>query len=233
MTKKKNTDDANTITSVEATKAIADACLNPIIPIIEMQLMPVKEFLTDFAKAMSDSMTELKHHTTSLEKYSTTTIDESTTNETQHLYQKPSFIPRSARIKLNLKNSSTLANDTGIKGLKKGWNYVKGILSKKLLALKSKLKTPKKICIKTFLTYNLQITDALIIFEKLDTPLVTELNEVQFSICTTLIFLRRMKLVVPQPGNSYIYQECLKMDYQEVKEILLKKYISHEAIESE
>ncbi len=93
MTKKKNTDDANTKTSAEATKAIADARLKPIIPIIETQLMPVKEVLADFAKAMLDSTNEIKHRITSLEKYSTITIGEPTTNEPPPPNQNPSFIP--------------------------------------------------------------------------------------------------------------------------------------------
>jgi hypothetical protein len=202
MTKKKNTDDANTKTSAEATKAVADVRLKPIIPIIETQLMPVKEVLADFAKAMLDSTTELKRRTTSLEKYSTTTIGDPTTNEPHPPNQNPSFTPRSARINIDLKYSSTLANDTGIKGLKERLELCKKTFKDEVTDIfktcaEIEATNAKETRIKTFLTYIVQIADFLIIFEKLETPLVTELNELQLSVWTTLIFLRRVKVIEP------------------------------------
>ncbi len=48
----------------EANKVVANAHTKPILLIIEMQQMPVKEVLTGFANVMLDNTNQVNHHTT-------------------------------------------------------------------------------------------------------------------------------------------------------------------------
>jgi len=81
------------------------------------QLMPVKEVFADFAKAMLDNTITLENRTKSFEKYSPRTLED-TPKEPQEP-NEPSFILRSARVKLELNYSKALANDTEIIRLKR------------------------------------------------------------------------------------------------------------------
>jgi len=111
MTKQKDNSNANT-------KPSADPRLKPVTALIETHLLLVKEVLADFAKAMLDNTSNLNNRIKSLGKFNATTSAEPHANESQPPNNNPTFIPRSARIKLKLNHSSTLANDTALKGLK-------------------------------------------------------------------------------------------------------------------
>ncbi len=80
--------------------------------------------------------------------------------------------------------------------------------------------------------YSHKITDALILYEQVYTPLVTTLNNLHLSIYTVVAFLRKIQNIVPKPGDPYIYRDYLKMDYQDIKKILLDNFISRELAEA-
>jgi hypothetical protein len=87
---KQNEKNANTPPGADEKKAIADPRLKPIVKLIETQLMPVKEVLADFAKAMLDNTITLENRIKSFEKYSPRTLED-TPNEPQEP-NEPSFI---------------------------------------------------------------------------------------------------------------------------------------------
>jgi hypothetical protein len=235
MTKKKKVDDANAKPSADGNSAKTDERLKSILPVIETQPMPVKEALADFAKAMLTNTNHLNHRIMSLNKFSPTTMVETTTNEPQPQNNLSSFIPRSARINIKLKYSNATANDTSIKGLEEkleelNKNFTQEVTNIFKSCAELEVKNVKENRIKTFLSYTHKITQALILFEKINVPLTTTLNDLQFSIWTVVIFLRKVKLILPQPGDPYFYGDYLKMEYQNVKEILLNNFISEELV---
>ena len=67
---KNNDKNANTLLGADATKSVTDPRLKPVINLIETQLMPIKEVLADFAKAMLDNTITLENRIKSFEKYS-------------------------------------------------------------------------------------------------------------------------------------------------------------------
>jgi hypothetical protein len=132
-------------------------------------------------------------------------------------------------------HSHALANNTTYKGLEEKLESIKKDFMHKTTDVfkdctELEAKVTKENRIKTFLFHVHKITDAFIFYEKVNTPLVTTLNE--FSIWTVLIFLRNIKLIIPQPGDPFIYTDYLKMEYQEVKVILLENFIEKNLIES-
>jgi hypothetical protein len=93
-------------------------------------------------------------------------------------------------------------------------------------------KKAKELCINTFLSNIHKITGALIFFEQVHNPLVTTLTDLQLSIYTVVAFLRKIQNIIPQPGDPYINRDYLKMDYPEVKTMLLNNFISKEDTEA-
>ncbi len=87
--------------------------------------------------------------------------------------------------------------------------------------------------IKTFLNYTHKIIEALILYEKINTLLVTTLNDLQLSIFTVAVFLKKIQNTVPQPGEPNFYQDYLKMEYEKVKKVLLDNFITRELTEYE
>jgi len=87
--------------------------------------------------------------------------------------------------------------------------------------------------IKIFLNYTHKIIEALILYEKINTPLVTTLNDLQLSIFTVAVFLKKIQNTVPPPGEPNFYQDYLKMEYEKVKKVLLDNFITRELTESE
>jgi hypothetical protein len=47
-----------------------------------------------------------------------------------------------------------------------------------------------------------------------------------------VIFLRKIQTIVPQLGDPYIYRDYFKMEYTEVKKVLLDNFISREQTEA-
>ena len=223
--------NANTLPGADEKKAIADPRLKPIVKLIETQLMPVKEVLADFAKAMLDNTIALENRIKSFEKYSPRTLED-TPNEPQEP-NEPSFIPRSARVKLELNYSKALANDTEINGLKRELELCKKDFTRKVtMIFKSCAELELNHCkldrIKTFLAYTLKITEALIVFERIERPMVTTLNTLHYSIRTIVSFLRKIRLRVPPPNELNFYLEYLKMDEGDVREVLVKNFFPSE-----
>jgi hypothetical protein len=170
---------ANTLPGADEKKAISDPQLKPIIKLIEMQLMPVKEVLADFAKAMLDNTITLENRIKSFEKYSPRTLED-TPNELQDPNEL-FFIPRSARVKLELNYSKALANNTAINELKRELEECKKDFTRKVtMIFKSCAELELNHCkldrIKTFLAFTLKITEALIVFERIEWPMVNTLN---------------------------------------------------------
>jgi len=229
---KQNDKNANTSPSADATKAIADPRLKPVIKLIETQLLPVKEVLADFAKAMLDNTIILENRIKSFEKYSPRTLED-TPNEPQEPNETPSFIPRSARVKLDLNHSKALANDTAINGLKRELEECKKEFTTKVTKIfqtcaEIELKYCKDERIKTFLAFTLKITEALIIFERIERPMNTTLNTLQFCIRTIITFLRKIRLNVPPPDVSNFFLDYLKSDELNVRQILIKNFTPSE-----
>jgi hypothetical protein len=159
---KQNDKNANTSPSADATKAITDPRLKPVIKLIETQLLPVKEALADFAKAMLGNTIILENRIKSFEKYSPSTR-ENIRDEPQVPNETPSFIPRSARVKLELNHSKALANDKVI--LKRDLEECKKEFTKVTKIFQTCADIELKYCkderIKSFLAFTLKITEAL------------------------------------------------------------------------
>ncbi len=227
-----NDKNANTLLGADATKSVTDPRLKPVINLIETQLMPIKEVLADFAKAMLDNTIILENRIKSFEKYSPRTLED-TPNETQEPNETPSFIPRSARVKLDLNHSKALANDTAINGLKRELEECKKEFTTKVTKIfqtcaEIEMKYCKDERIKTFLAFTLKITEALIIFERIERPMNTTLNTLQFSIRTIITFLRKIRLNVPPPDISNFFLDYLKSDELNVRQILIKNFTTSE-----
>ncbi len=104
---------------------------------------------------MLDNTINVEKHIKSFEKYSPATM-ENTLNEPQ-VPNEPSFIPKSARGKLELNYSKALANDTAINDLKRKLEHCKKDLAFKAIMIfrycaklelnhykLDQIKTPKK-----------------------------------------------------------------------------------------
>ncbi len=229
--KKHNDKNANTSPGEDMMKATADPRLKSVVTLIETQLSPVKEVLADFAKAMLDNTITLENRIKSFEKYSPPTMED-TPNEPQEPNEL-SFIPRSARVKLELNHSKALANDTEIIRLKRDLELCKKEFTEKVTKVfktcaELELNYCKQERITTFLSYALKITKALIVFERIETPLVTQLNSIQFSVRTLITCLRKIRLTVTPPGELNFFREYLKMDEPDVREALIKNFIPPE-----
>jgi hypothetical protein len=183
---------------------------------------------------MLANTTKLNKRIATLEKFNPT---ETSSTVPQPSNNTPPYIPKSARIKLSLQYSTALANDMTIKELTEKLEVVKkDFMSKTTEILKDcaalEVKKAKELRIKAFLTNTHKITDALILYEQVHTPLVTTLNDLHLSIYTVVAFLRKIQNIVPKTGDPYIYRDYLKMDYQDVKRILLDNFISRELAEA-
>jgi hypothetical protein len=170
--------------------------------------LPVKEVLADFAKAMLDNMITLENRIKSFKKYSPSTLED-TPNEPQDPNEL-SFIPKSARVKLELNYCKALANDMEINGLKRELELCKKDFTRKVtMIFKSCAKLELNHCkldrIKTFLAYTLKITEALIVFERIEWPMVTTLNTLHYSIHTVVSFLWKIGRRVPSPNELNFY----------------------------
>jgi len=224
---KQNEKNANTPPGADEKKAIADPRLKPIVKLIETQLMPVKEVLADFAKAMLDNTITLENRIKSFEKYSPRTLED-TPNEPQEP-NEPSFIPRSARVKLELNYSKALANDTEIIRLKRELEECKKDFTTKVTKVfqtcaEIELKHYKEERVKTFLAFTLKITEALLVFERIERPMVTTLNTLHYSIRTVISLLRKIKYNIPLLHELNFFRNYLKMNEPDVKEILIKNF---------
>jgi hypothetical protein len=231
LLEKHNDKNANTSPGADTMKAIADPRLKSVVTLIEMQLTPVKEILADFAKVMLDNTITLKNHIKSFEKYSPPTMED-TPNEPQEPNEL-SFIPRSARVKLELNHSKALVNDTEIIRLERDLELCKKEFTEKVTKIfktcaELELNHCKQERIITFLSYTLKITKALIVFERIETPLVTQLNSTQFSVRTMIICLQKISLTITPPGELSFLREYLKMDKHDVQEALIKNFIPPE-----
>ncbi len=82
--------------------------------------------------------------------------------------------------------------------------------------------------IKTFLAFTLKITEALIVFERIERPMVTTLNTLHYSIRTVISFLRKTRRRIPPQSELNFYLEYLKMDEGDVREILIKNFFPSE-----
>jgi hypothetical protein len=225
MTKQKDNSNANT-------KPSADPRLKTVTALIEKQLLPVKEVLADFAKAMLDNTSNLNNRIKSLGESNATTSAETNANEPQPPNNNPTFIPRSARIKLELNHSSTLANDTELKGLKERLELCKQSFTQEVTSIFKKcaeieVKHSKEQRTKTFLVHTHKIAQAFIFFEKIDTILLTNLDDTSFTTWTTLYFLKEIDDLVPEVGEPFFYQDYLQTDLQDAVNILLKDFTSY------
>jgi len=142
----------------------------------------------------------------------------------------PSFIPRSSRVKLDLSYSKALANDTAIDGLKRDLELCKKEFTEKVTKIfKSCAELEMNHCkqdrIRTFLSYTLNTIRALIVFERIDTPLVAPLNSLLFSIRTIIEFLHKIKTNILLIGEQNFFRDYLKMDEPQVRENLVKNFI--------
>jgi hypothetical protein len=225
---KQNEKNANTTPGTDERKAIADPRLKPIVKLIEMQLMPVKEVLADFPKAMLDNMITLENHFKSSEKYSPPTMED-TPNEPQEP-NEPSFIPRSAREKLELNHSKALANDTEIIRLKRELEECKKDFTTKVTKVFQtctgiELKHCKEERVKTFLAFTLKITEALLVFNRIERPMITTLNTLRYSNRTVISLLQKY---IPLLQELNFFRNYLKMNEPDVKEILIKNFYPSE-----
>jgi len=96
-------DNASTKPGVDKNDPTKDVRLKSILPVIETQLIPVKEALAEFAKAMIANTTSLNKRIATLEKFTPTGT---TTNEPPPTNTISPYIPKSARIKLSLQYST-------------------------------------------------------------------------------------------------------------------------------
>ncbi len=230
MTKQKDNSNANT-------KPSADPRLKTVTALIETQLSPVKEVIADLAKAMLDNTSNLNNRIKSLSKFNATTTAEPNANEPQPPTNNHTFIPRSARIKLELNHSSTLANDTKLKGLKERLELCKQSFTQEITSIfkacaEIEVEHAKEQRTKTFLAHTHKITQALISFEKIDTILLTNLDESSFIIWTILYFLKEIDNVVPELGDPFFYQDYLQIDLQDTVKILLEDFPNNLADEN-
>jgi hypothetical protein len=183
---------------------------------------------------MLANTTHLNKRIATLEKFNST---ETSSSMPQLSNDMSPYVPKSARIKLTLQYSAALANDTTLKDLKEKLEEAKkDFMSKTTEILKDcatlEVKKAKELRINAFLSNIHKITDALIFFEQVHNPLVTTLTDLQLSIYTVVAFLRKIQNIIPQPGDPYIYRDYLKMDYPEVKTMLLNNFISREDTEA-
>jgi len=230
MTKQKDNSNANT-------KPSADPRLKTVTALIETQLSPVKEVIADLAKAMLDNTSNLNNHIKSLSKFNATTTAEPNANEHQPPTNNHTFIPRSARIKLELNHSSTLANDTKLKGLKERLELCKQSFTQEITSTfkacaEIEVEHAKEQRTKTFLAHTHKITQALISLEKIDTILLTNLDESSFITWTILYFLKEIDNVVPELGDPFFYQDYLQIDLQDTVKILLEDFPNNLADEN-
>ncbi|MFN9979274.1 MAG: hypothetical protein ACK53Y_05140, partial [bacterium] len=80
---------------------------------------------------------------------------------------------------------------------------------------------------KTFLVHTHKIAQAFIFFEKIDTILLTNLDDTSFTTWTTLYFLKEIDDLVPEVGEPFFYQDYLQTDLQDAVNILLKDFTSY------
>jgi hypothetical protein len=74
----------------------------------------------------------------------------------------------------------------------------------------------------------LKITEALIIFQRIERPIVTTSNTLHYSIRTIISFLHKTRHRVPPPNELNYFLECLKMDEGDVRETLIKNFFPSE-----
>ncbi len=176
---------------------------------------------------MLDNTINVEKHIKSFEKYSPATM-ENTLNEPQDP-NEPSFIPKSARVKLELNYSKALANETEIIRLKRELEECKKDFTTKVTKVfqtcaEIELKHYKEERVKTFLAFTLKITEALLVFERIERPMVTTLNTLHYSIRTVISLLRKIRYNIPLLHELNFFRNYLKMNEPDVKEILIKNF---------
>ena len=234
--KNKSPESANTSSGVKASsqkeneikKPMIDPRLTTIIPLVETQLIPIQEVITEFAKVMLNNMANIQHRIKTLAKFEQNTTAEPNTNE---LHVNSTYIPKCANVKITLHVSNALANDTKIKDLQKELDeYKKDFGQKTAKVLKQcaelEVQAAKMTAVKNYLSYCSKLAQGFIIAEERNTDLTFELSSKELICWSTLLFLREMKV-----DEVKLFKNYLKVTYDEVKDALFKYFQFDDATE--
>jgi len=217
----------------EVKTPMTDPQLKSILPLIETQLIPIQEVITDFAKVMLDKTRALKSRNATVAKFRKPmpTIQTTATelpNPCSSLY-----IPKSARVKITLTYSKALANETEVQDLQDELSQCKETFGRKIAYIFERIalleeKQEKTSRVQAFLTNCYKLIQGLVIIEKRSQVLETTLKEDRFNLWVLLVLLRSLKIRrVTEPN---IFTDYLYMEYQDVKEEFIKLFLPEDPI---
>jgi hypothetical protein len=217
----------------EVKTPMTDPRLKSILPLIETQLIPIQEVITDFAKVMLDKTRALKSRNATVAKFRKPmpTIQTTATelpNPCSSLY-----IPKSARVKITLTYSKALANETEVQDLQEELSHCKETFGRKIAYIFERIalleeKQEKTSRVQAFLSNCYKLIQGLVIIEKRSQVLETTLKEDRFNLWVLLVLLRSLKIRrVTEPN---IFTDYLYMEYQDVKQEFIKLFLPEDPI---
>jgi hypothetical protein len=224
--------DGNSISKgTDVKKPMTDPRLKSILPLIETQLIPIQEVITDFAKVMLDNTRALKSRSATVAKFrKPTSAIQTTTTELPN--PSPSlYIPKSARVKITLTYSKALANETEIKDLQEELFQCKDEFGRKIAYIfervaKLEEKNERTSRVQAFLMHCYKLIQGIVIIEKRILVLETNLQEERFNLWVLLVLLRTLK--TRRLTEQNIFNDYLFMEYKDVKEEFVKLFLPND-----
>jgi hypothetical protein len=208
----------------EVKTPMTDPRLKSILPLIETQLIPIQEVITDFAKVMLDKTRALESRNATVAKFRKP-MPTTQTTATELPNPCSSYIPKSARVKITLTYSKALANETEVQDLQEELSQCKETFGRKIAYIFERIalleeRQEKTSRAQAFLTYCYKLIQGLVIIEKRSQVLETMLKEDRFNLWVLLVLLRSLK--IRQVTEPNIFTDYLYMEYQDVKEEFIK-----------
>jgi len=192
-----------------------DPRLKSILNLIATQLPPIQEVIIYYAKAMLDKTRALKSRQATLAKFRKT-------------IPKSFYVPKSARVKINLTYSNALKNETEIKDLEEELKESISIFGARVACIFERTAKLEEIQEKTsrlhtFLNYCHKLIQGFVIIARRRFDLETNLSTENLEKWCLLVLLRNLKTT--SVSGLHIFEQYLEVDYKEAKENFTKLFL--------
>ncbi len=205
-----------------------DPRLKSILNLIATQLPPIQEVIIHYAKAMLDKTRALKSRQATLAKFRKTIPNKPNTANGTSTPSSSFYVPKSARVKINLTYSNALKNETEIKDLEEELKESISIFGARVACIFERTAKLEEIQEKTsrlhtFLNYCHKLIQGFVIIARRRSDLETNLSTETLEKWCLLVLLRNLKTT--SVSGLHIFEQYLEVDYKEAKENFTKLFL--------